>query len=374
MPENHHRDPRDVLVQDKFYTHLPDPIFDAIAEHKLPATAILVLLTHMKAGMISGDHCSEIPIDAVAARCRIRPSTVTRAYQLLIRLGLLERTDPGRDTARPMQQAVAITEFRLPPALLRELSRYPNRRRPNAISTSPEPEPPPSSAPTPAAAMALTDPFAGLSGRERMAAQARLLERLSPAERARYDHAFTHREPVIPFDTDCRLSEHEQRTLLQLLAILARAQPAEPPKAPCTPAPTSGQRPRPRRLSSLEIGHLRRGLQAARGEMDVDELLRQVVWSVQHGALEKFPVLKATRIALKKVREGLWTRPHRMPPNWMLRLTNPPPAGARAAWADDARSQIPSREKPSFSPPRSSRGCAPMSERLTAWRAGMSRA
>jgi hypothetical protein len=31
--------------------------------------------------------------------------------------------------------------------------------------------------------------------------------------------------------------------------------------------------------------------------------------------------MHAVNIALKKIREGQWTRPHRMPPNWMRKLS-----------------------------------------------------
>lgn len=331
MPENCHRDPRDVLVQDKFYTHLPDPLFDVIAEKRLPAAAILVLLTHLKAGAIRADHCSEIPIEAIAERCRISPSTVTRAYQLLIRLGLLRRADPGRDSTRPHQQAVAVTEFRLPADLVRELDRYPNRRRPSASSAPRAPddngptEPAlsgPAPAPAPAPSAAMTDPFAGLSGRERMAAQASLLGRMSKAERARYDQAFSQHDSTMAFDADSALTAEQQRTVLQLLAILARPQPqATPARAPCLGTSADSPRPR-RRLSMLELARVRHGLQAACGNTDVDELYRQIVWSVEEGALAKFTPLHAIHIALKKVRERAWSRPHRMPPNWALNLSH----------------------------------------------------
>ena len=337
MPKKCDRDPRDVLVQDKFYTHLPDPLFDVIAEKRLPAAAILVLLTHLKAGAIRGDHCSEIPIEAVAERCRISPSTVTRAYQLLIRLGLLRRADPGRDSTKPHQQAVAVTEFRLPADLVRALDRYPNRRRPTASVAPPtvEPEsearataapglvsaPPAEPAPDPVVSPALTDPFAGLSGRERIAAQAALLARMSKTERARYDQAFSQHAPTMAFDADSALTAEQQSSVLQLLAILARPQPqATPARAPCLGTATDSPRPR-RRLSILELARVRHGLQAACGTTDVDELCRQIVWSVEEGALAKFLPLHAIHIALKKVREGAWSRPHRMPPNWALNLS-----------------------------------------------------
>ena len=387
MPENCHRDPRDVLVQDKFYTHLPDPLFDVIAEERLPAAAILVLLTHLKAGAIRGDYCSEIPIEAVAARCRISPSTVTRAYQLLIRVGLLRRADPGRDTARPHQQAVAVTEFRLPVGLLSELDRYPNRRRPPATSTPPRTDDGPtepassSSAPAPAAAAPATDPFAGLSGRERMAAQASLLGCMSKTERARYDEAFSQRRPAMAFDEDSALSCDQQRTVMQLLAILARPQPqASPARAPCLGESAAALRPR-RRLSMLELARVRNGLQSTLGCTDVDELCRQIVWSVEEGALTKFTALKAIHIALKKVREGAWSRPHRMPPNWALNLSQRIPAtpvgraaGGTSVERGGDRTRVTvgaSSNRQPAAEARGSAGVSPAAQVLASWRSSV---
>jgi len=45
-----------------------------------------------------------------------------------------------------------------------------------------------------------------------------------------------------------------------------------------------------------------------------DELTRQVLWSIEAGALRQFGIMHAINIALKKIREGQWSRPHRMPP------------------------------------------------------------
>jgi len=49
---------------------------------------------------------------------------------------------------------------------------------------------------------------------------------------------------------------------------------------------------------------------------DVDMKFREIVWAVEEGALIKFEPRFAVNIALKKLKNGLWTRPNRMPPNW----------------------------------------------------------
>ena len=71
-----------------------------------------------------------------------------------------------------------------------------------------------------------------------------------------------------------------------------------------------------RKLSVFELARLKRDIQIATSGIAGAELLRQVLWSIEAGALRRFSPLHAAHIALKKIREGAWTRPHRMPPNW----------------------------------------------------------
>ena len=47
------------------------------------------------------------------------------------------------------------------------------------------------------------------------------------------------------------------------------------------------------------------------------ELFRQVLWSIEEGALRRFDTRLALNIALKKIRDGAWTKPNRLPPNWL---------------------------------------------------------
>lgn len=330
MPDKCSRDPRDVLVQDKYYTHLPDPLLDWLIRARIPDSAKRVFLAHWRAGQINGDWCSEIPLKALAAQCQLDVSTVTRAYQLLARHGLIRRQDPGRDPARPFQQAVALTEVRLPRELVQKLDQYPNRRtqevRSGGSASPRESSAAPAAPGVPVPEIASADPFSGLSLRERTKTLNRLIERMSAAERVRYHDAVRLFQATITFDPESRLSAEEQRTVLQLLSRMAKASLANA-AAPRPGVPTGRSEPQPRRLSALEIARLRRDLQAARGTSDVDELLREVLWSVEEGALSRFAPLHATRIALKKIREGAWSRPNRMPPQWARSLYRPRPHG-----------------------------------------------
>lgn len=326
MSEKTAYDPRDAMVQTKFYTHVPDPLFDLFVKKRIPRGPMLVFLMYWRAGMINGDFCSEIPIETVADRCGISTSAVTRAYQLLVRQGLLRRIDPGRDSRRPFQQAVKLTEVRLPAELLTRLDGYPNRggRRKERSEENREENPKVSThepALTPCITEALKDPFAGLKGRERVAAQGRLLSQMSRVERARYDEAFAKRLPSIVFDPDSRLSEAEQTMVQQLLRAMTKPsqntavsyKPSTPMGSPCT-TPT-------RRLALPELARVRHALEKLCSADRQEELMRQIVWSVEQGALSRFTPRFACHIALKKVREGAWTRPNKMPPNWALSLS-----------------------------------------------------
>jgi hypothetical protein len=64
------------------------------------------------------------------------------------------------------------------------------------------------------------------------------------------------------------------------------------------------------------LARTRKRLQDAVANHEAAEVLRQVVWAVEEGALRRFDLPLAVNIALKKIREGAWTRPNRMPPKW----------------------------------------------------------
>jgi hypothetical protein len=50
----------------------------------------------------------------------------------------------------------------------------------------------------------------------------------------------------------------------------------------------------------------------------VPDRLLEIAWAVERGVLAKHDVHFALNIAVKKVREGQWKRPYRMPPNFQL--------------------------------------------------------
>jgi hypothetical protein len=317
------RDPRVLLVREKYFSLRPRPLERWLWTQGIPASAERVFWLHWQEGMKRGDWCSELPIKRVAAECHLDVSTVTRAYQLLIRLGCVRRTDPGRDAGNPFQQATAVTEVRIPRELLVELDRHPSRalRRPESAAetrlTATRSAPTPRAAELPDA----TDPFAGLSGRERFRALSQLTRAMSPAERRQYDEAVRTHRAHVGFDPDSRLSAEERGRVLQHLSTLAAQPKATLPAAP-GPRPTSAPRG-PRLLSVFELARLKRDVQGATSSAAAPELLRQVVWSIEEGALRRFSPPHAIHIALKKIREGAWTRPNRMPPNWARTLGVP---------------------------------------------------
>jgi len=312
------RDPREVLAREKFFTLRPQPLEQWLWRQHVPASAERVFWLHWQEGMRNRDWSSAIALKRVAAACALDVSSVTRAYQLLGGLGLIRRQDPGRDPERPFQQAVAITEVRVPRELVQELGRYPDRS-PSGATAAVQPE----SARAPETAeessgVAAVDPFSGMSGRARVRALGELLAAMSGRERQAYDEALRVHRTHIDFDEDSKLSAEQRGRVLQFLAIVAPRPVAPPPASTRRPSGVcdSGSR----KLSLFELARLRRELQQLAEASQAAERLREIVWSIEEGALRRFTTLHATRIALKKIREGAWTRPNRMPPKWVQSL------------------------------------------------------
>lgn len=315
------RDPRVTLVREKYFSLRPKPLERWLWQQGVPPSAERVFWLHWEEGMRAGGWCSQLSLKRVAAACCLDVSSVTRAYQILTRLGLLRREDPGRDAANPFHQPTALTEVLVPRALLAELERAPNRHRRDpearpARSESPS-SPTHAAAPRPqeeegATGAVAPQPAPKLS-RETLK---NLWRTASAAEASRYREALRIGGTHIAFDPDTRLAPEERAFLLH---SLTQARAAPPPTALRAPAharlPASS--PGPRRLSLLEAARLRRTLQQRLGLDASHELLHQVLWSVEEGALRRFEPAHALNIALKKIREGAWTRPHRMPPHWL---------------------------------------------------------
>jgi hypothetical protein len=317
-------DPRDVLTRQKYFSLRPRPLEQWLWKQGVPASAERVFWLHWQEGMIRRDWCSEIGLRRVATHCDLDVSSVTRAYQLLTKLGLIRRQDPGRDPARPFERAVTITEVRMPLELVQGLNRYPDRARPeqvpassNAVATTAMEDTEPLKSVGPAASR---DPFEGMCGRERMRALTHLVNLMSAAERRQYDDALRTCDSKLTFDADTKFTATQQEKVLQFLAIVGRKPMM--PIASAAPSLATERSPKTRRLSVFELARIRRAIQQERVQRDSAEVLREVVWSVEEGALSRFASLHAVRIALKKIREDAWTRPNKMPPNWSRALGN----------------------------------------------------
>lgn len=335
------RDPRVRLIREKYFSIRPRPLERWLWSRGVPASAERVFWLHWQEGVQRGDWCSEIPLRRVARECNLDVSTVTRAYQLLGKMGCIRRTDPGRDPANPFQQATALTEVRLPRELLAELDRHPNRRSnlrkteeieaeraPGADPAQPVSEPartamPGESSPeeysNPQASNSpSSNPLAGLRGRDRVRALAKITDAMSVSERGAFQQAMRMHRASMSFDTECKLTEEGRAAVLQVLSSMAAA----PASTDCkTAAVRFGAEARGPKLPVFELARLRRDIQIATSSTAGPEVLRQVVWSIEVGALRRFSARHAMNIALKKIREGTWTRPHRMPPNWVPALS-----------------------------------------------------
>jgi len=314
-------DPRDRLVREKYFSLRPKPLERWLWQQALPASAERVGWLHWEQGMRNRDWCSEIPVRRVASECHLDVSTVSRAYQLLRSRGLIRREDPGRDPANPFQQATAITEVRVPCELLVELDRHPSRARryereqPQPKAAVMEAERAGQSAP-----LTLIRPAAELR-RARAEFQAKF-NKLSHAERERYYVAFRERLRTMTFDADTKLAPEERGAVLTRLEQMACSHITAPEQRKCVQK--GAESASGRRLSALEIARARRAIAAVVPTAQAaSEALRQVLWAVEEGALRKFQTLKALNIALKKIREGQWTRPNQMPPNWRRVIAAP---------------------------------------------------
>jgi hypothetical protein len=151
---------------------------------------------------------------------------------------------------------------------------------------------------------------------------------MSAAEQRAFDEAQRLHTSGMAFEENSQLNAEQRATLLMFLEICA-VKPAAPAAVFATPA-TTAVPTGSRRLTVFELARLRRELLAAVDPANSAERLREVVWSIEEGALRRFQALHAMRIALKKIREGAWTRPNRMPPNWARALSTPRTLGRRS--------------------------------------------
>lgn len=307
-------DARVVLVRDKYFSLRPKPLERWLWRQSIAPSAERVFWLHWEEGHRNKTWCSEIPLRRVAAECSLDVSTVTRAYQQLATLGLIRRQDPGRDPRNPFQQATALTEVRVPRELLCELERHPNRRSPRlpagaSPAATPAPQPTESAEMRPAATPRR-------SHRERMRELNALEDKMSAGELSQFREAMRTHAAHMQFDGDSRLGAEDRARALSWLEALSR----QPPLPASTVAPVAS-RPAvpsgPRKLSVFELARIRREITRARPIAEGSDLLRQVIWAIEEGSLRKFDLPHAVNIALKKIREGLWSRPNRMPPNWM---------------------------------------------------------
>jgi hypothetical protein len=322
MTSENRRDPRVVLVREKYFTLRPKPLERWLWQQRLPQTAERVFWLHWEEGMRRGDWCSELSLRQVARECCVDTSTVTRAYQVLKDLELIRREDPGRAAGNPFQQAIAITEVRVPRDLLVQLGRSPNRvQRAKAATASPGGVQAPCDAPAPpnepiaaSSASGAVSPRLGLS-REEAAA---LMGKLSATERAAFFLASRDRRTAFTFDATTRLTPAERGRVLALLTQISTEMPTATAQ-PQRPAPTvkTPDFAKPRQLSPLDAARLRKRIGELVPTAAQPEIFRQVLWSVEEGALRRFATPLAINTALKKIREGGWSRPNRMPPNWL---------------------------------------------------------
>jgi hypothetical protein len=121
------------------------------------------------------------------------------------------------------------------------------------------------------------------------------------------------------FDDGTALTPEERGQVLEILGCISRETPVSSEQSP---RHSRGAAPvtyaHPRKISPLEAARLRKIVLQVAPPAGGPELFRQVLWSMEEGALRRFDPRLAINVALKKIREGAWTRPNRMPPNWLV--------------------------------------------------------
>jgi hypothetical protein len=343
MSQETSHDPRDRLVRDKYFSLRPKPLERWLWQQNMPQAAERVFWLHWEEGMRNRDWCSQLSLKQVARLCCVDTSTVTRAYQVLKGLELIRREDPGRDPENPFQQATAVTEVRIPRELVTQLSASPNRPPKNATapiiatgSVMTGAGEPPRAKTAPGAPESVSS--APVRAKEHVPTRPRptrvemqaLWSRTSATERSRFFTASRNGTTAIEFDAETRLTPEDRGELLLQLEQMARTHRAPPPATSnsARTSPISQGYAKPRRLSPLEIARARKRVLEAVPATAVSEILRQVVWAVEEGALRRFEMPLAVNIALKKIRQGAWSRPNRMPPNWARLAALPETCGA----------------------------------------------
>jgi hypothetical protein len=324
MSIGNHTDPRVTLVREKYFSLRPKPLEKWLWAAKAPGSAERVFWYHWDIGHQNGSWVSQVPIRIVAKECGLDVATVTRAYQWLKGRGLLRRVDAGRDDANPFRQATALTEVFVPRELVKRLAAEPNRRRGEGKAGTVQQArvgaraPDPAEIPSRSATAATTAPV--VSRRESQA----ILQKLSDGERSRLYAAQRDRRTELEFDAHTRLAEPERAHVLHTLRLISSARPRG------APVPTARTAMPRARLSVLQLAEARARIQTAKGEgdgRDVQQLLREVAWSVEEGALARFEPAHALAIACKKIREGAWSTPFRMPVDWTWKRALPESCG-----------------------------------------------
>lgn len=335
------QDPRQALIDTKYFGIRPQPLEQYLYNLELSQTCERVFWLHWDEGARNRNWISEIAISEVARRVRCDESSVTRAYQRLQRLGLLRRQNPGRDPSHPFRMATSLTEVLLPRQALGGLFNAPSRRRDahagkSAVTplTTVQTVPAPAAAPAPAPTARETRSIDG------DAAWKACLETLRQ-ELSEHDfkvwiaciQPHLSGSQLILFAPNRMVVDWLQRfegRLKELLVgegtgitgIVIRVgnKPSATAAATAVPpqrtAPSKAVPDRPRDISVFIQARTRELLCELVPLEKVDELWRQILWSMHAGALRKLELLKAMHTGLKLVRTGEWTKPNRMPPMW----------------------------------------------------------
>ena len=139
--------------------------------------------------------------------------------------------------------------------------------------------------------------------------------RMSIGERGRYDEALRLRRPLFELDSDTRLSLEEGMYLERSLVSLWE------PDATPLPAKVNSKAENKSEWTISRLAELRNRIGVLVTPELLEERVREVHWALSKGKLSTRSWKHAMHIALKLIREGTWTRPRGMPPNWVIALS-----------------------------------------------------
>ncbi|CUB06852.1 hypothetical protein [Marinomonas fungiae] len=286
-------DIRSALSDNKHYVNIPLPLLYLLSRlDKMTENRMNIFLLYWQEGQVNGDWKSKQSISLVAQKLSISMATVKRANKYLVDLGLIEREEQGRCEHNSMRNEVSITEVLIPKEYEAELLAAPDRKKvplntvKNVISKKPTRE-------TKIANERAVQNLEGstLEVEERNACSESLIGEVEVSETYNGDD-YDLLEPVYePYTHEFNGSSTAAKICE---AFNGHAN----------------------EVSSYFVDKLCKEISKKVDSKSIEKISNQILWAITNGELAGFHPSYAKNIALKMLREGLWSEPVSMPTNW----------------------------------------------------------